>query len=383
MKSIFEQTQIAFQGRSDEEIKKSYWIYWLFNQTTLVNLANKILLFFFQIRFPLVSSIVRNTIFPQFCGGENLEEIASKLKSLAKEDLEILLNYSVEGLEDEKSYRATFDELNRALALGKNYPNLRAICLKLTSFVSIDILTKIQANEPLSSKESQIFEQAKTYVDTLIQTSIQNKVHVYIDAEESWFQDIIDEVTYELMRRYNKGNAVVFNTFQLYRQDTLANLKNTHQILKAEGVLLGAKIVRGAYVEKEAAYAEKNQRPNPIHTSKANTDKDFDLALRYVLDHLDTISVCIASHNEASNQLLLEILEEKSIAKNHPHLCISQLLGMSDHISYTLKNEGLTCAKYVPYGPVHEVMPYLIRRAQENSSIDGQTSRDLAYIERK
>lgn len=374
----FENTAIAYQYLSDEQLKKVHFLFSVMNKPWLVKIGSQATLLGLSIKLP-INGIIRNTIYNQFCGGEELDETSNVILQLAENKMDVLLNYSVEGLEDEKSFKNTYKEAIKGIEFASIYKNIRAICLKFTGYGRIALFEKIQAGQPLNIDEQKQMETAKKYIDDLCKMAHFKKVQIYVDAEESWFQDTIDQWADEMMEKYNKETAIVFNTYQLYRHDKLDYLKKSYQKATDKGYILGAKLVRGAYVEKENNYAAKNGKKSPINPNKEATDKAFNEALTFCIDHIDHISVCCATHNEKSCLLAVEMLSAKP---NYPtdHFCFSQLYGMGDYISYNLSHKRYKVAKYLPYGPVKDVIPYLIRRAQENTSVEGQTSRELMLL---
>lgn len=378
----FDNTEVAYRAKSDSALKKSYYLYKAMSYSTLVSLGNIVIEKLIQWNFP-IHSLVKSTIFHQFCGGETLDETKRLIDDLKRSNIEVLLNYSVEGLDDAASYRATYHKTLEMIRFSRENPSIRAICIKFTGYASIDLWTKVQAKESLTPEEEQELAQAHSYIDHLCLEAVEADVQLFVDAEESWFQDAIDDLTDAMMQKYNREEAYIFNTYQLYRHDKLENLKQAAQKAKTQGYILGAKIVRGAYVEKENTYADKHRTPSPINATKELSDKEFNAALAFCIEHIEYISLCCASHNEYSNQLLVELLTNNNIPYNHKHINSSQLLGMSDNITYNLNQIGINTAKYVPFGPIREVIPYLIRRAQENTSVAGQTSRELKLIEKE
>lgn len=378
----FENTEIAYQSLSDSELKQAYWLFRLMNINWLVSLGNSIIHFLIQINFP-INSIIKATIYKQFCGGETLDETIPLINKLKASNIEVLLNYSVEGLEDASGYRDTYEKTMHSIQFAKENPSVRAVCIKFTGYAHTNIWIKIQDKTPLSKTEEQEYKQAKTYIDNLCSEAVKCNVHIYIDAEESWFQDSIDDLVDELMERYNREEAYIFNTYQLYRNDKLNCFKQSAERAKEKGYILGAKIVRGAYVEKETKYYTERGELSPLNPTKDDTDKEFDKAVVYAVENIAHISLCCASHNEASNKLYYDTLVKNNISLQHSHINCSQLLGMSDNITYNVAAKGMSTAKYMPFGPVKEVIPYLIRRAQENTSVEGQTGRELLLLEKE
>ncbi len=381
-KISFENTEVAYASLSDKELKKAYWLFRMMSIPWLVNIGNSMITLCLKLNLP-IQGIIKNMVFSHFCGGESLDESIPLIFRLKKSNIEVLLNYSVEGLEDTSGYRDTYEKTLNAIHFAKENPSVRAMCVKFTGYAHTDIWVKLQAKQELTPAEQQEFLQAKSYIEKLCSEAVDCNVHLYVDAEESWFQDSIDTLVDDMMEKYNKEEAFIFNTYQLYRSDKLEDFKKAHQRALEKGYILGAKIVRGAYVEKENDYYVKLGTKSPINNTKEASDREFDGAVRYAVENVTTISLCCASHNEASNKLYFELLTEKNIPLNHKHVNSSQLLGMSDNITYNLSATGMNTAKYMPFGPVKEVIPYLIRRAQENTSVEGQTSRELLLLEKE
>jgi proline dehydrogenase len=381
-KISFENTEVAYASLSDKELKKAYWLFRMMSIPWLVNIGNSMITLCLKLNLP-IQGIIKNTVFSHFCGGESLDESISLISRLKQNNIEVLLNYSVEGLEDAKGYQDTYEKTLNAIHFAKENPSVRAICVKFTGYAHTDIWIKLQQNKELSATERHEYLQAKSYIDKLCSEAAACDVHLYIDAEESWFQSSIDTLVDEMMEKYNQEDAYIFNTYQLYRNDKLDDFKKAHQRAIEKGYVLGAKIVRGAYVEKETKYYQALGAKSPINDTKEASDKEFNDAVRYAVEHIANISLCCASHNEASNKLYYELLTQNNIALNHKHVNSSQLLGMSDNITYNLSAMGMNTSKYMPFGPVKEVIPYLIRRAQENTSVEGQTSRELLLLEKE
>ena len=381
-KISFENTEVAYASLSDKELKKAYWLFRMMSIPWLVNIGNSMITLCLKLNLP-IQGIIKNTVFSHFCGGESLDESISLISRLKQNNIEVLLNYSVEGLEDAKGYQDTYEKTLNAIHFAKENPSVRAICVKFTGYAHTDIWIKLQQNKELSATERHEYLQAKSYIDKLCSEAAACDVHLYIDAEESWFQSSIDTLVDEMMEKYNQEDAYIFNTYQLYRNDKLDDFKKAHQRAIEKGYILGAKIVRGAYVEKETRYYQALGAKSPINDTKEASDKEFNDAVRYAVEHIANISLCCASHNEASNKLYYKLLTQNNTALNHKHVNSSQLLGMSDNITYNLSAMGMNTAKYMPFGPVKEVIPYLIRRAQENTSVEGQTSRELLLLEKE
>jgi proline dehydrogenase len=376
----FENTEIAFSSKTDKQLRKAHLLFKMIGNNFLMKFGQKATMAVLALRLP-VKGIIKATIFEQFCGGEDIAECASTTKELDKYNIGTILDYSVEGKNSERDYRATTDELHRTLKVAENNIHIPFCVFKVSGLCSNALLEKISSKKPLKEKEIEDQKRLEERVNTLCKNAWESGTPIFIDAEETWIQDAIDDLAFRMMLRYNKEKAVVYNTLQMYRHDRLQHLKKMHANCKAKGIVYAVKLVRGAYMEKERERAEDKGYPSPIQPNKKATDRDFDLALKYALDNYTEIAICAGTHNEESSMLLAKEMTKRNIPKNHPHIYFAQLYGMSDHISFNLSDAGFNVAKYVPYGPVREVMPYLMRRAEENTSVAGQTSRELRLIE--
>lgn len=377
----FDNTEIAYKNLTNSDLRRTHWLFSIMNQPWMVKIGSKATLLGLQLHLP-IKGLIKSTIYKQFCGGETIEQATAVVEALAQNKLEVLLNYSVEGLEDEKSFFETYQQALQSIEFASKHKNIRAICLKFTGYGRIALFEKIQAGHTLNEQEEKEVATAKKYIDEICEKANEKNVQIYVDAEESWFQDTIDAWVDEMMEKYNKKSAIIFNTFQLYRNDKLAFVQKSIERAKEKGYFLGAKLVRGAYVEKENNYAQAHGIKSPIHINKQATDQDFDAALKTCIDHIDIVSICCATHNEASCLKAVQWLSELNAFKKE-HFCFSQLYGMGEYISNNLANQHFTVAKYLPYGPVKDVIPYLIRRAQENTSVEGQTSRELMLLKKE
>jgi proline dehydrogenase len=324
--------------------------------------------------------LIKNTIFKQFVGGENITDCGKTIEQLAKYNIGTILDYSVEGKESEVDFDACCKETIETVHRAKGDKNIPFCVFKVTGLARFDLLEKVTAKQTLTKAETEEYERVKNRVNQICKEAHDNNKPIFIDAEESWIQQAIDDLANENMARYNKNSAIVYNTFQLYRKDRLSYLKQSFEMGKANGYHVGAKLVRGAYMEKERARAKEKGYPSPIQDTKENSDKDYNLALEFCVEHIDRMGLCAGTHNEKSSLVLVDLMTKNNIASNDKRIYFSQLLGMSDHISYNLTQSNYNVAKYVPYGPVKEVLPYLIRRAQENTSVKGQTGRELSLI---
>lgn len=375
----FNNTQIAFADKTNKDLNRSYWLFKIISNNRVVSLGSYLTNFALKIHLP-INGIIKATIFKQFCGGESIEECEARINELGQARIGTILDYSVEGKESEKDFDNCVAETIATLQLSKKNKNIPFCVFKVTGLARFELLEKISAKQILTKEEQKEFERIEQRIHTICKVANDSGTPVFIDAEETWIQNTIDDLVVSMMRLYNTKKAIVYTTFQMYRKDRLSYLKMSLKLAEKENYFLGVKIVRGAYLEKERNRAKEKVYPSPIQDNKQNTDDDYDSALLFCLENIDKIAFCVATHNENSSMKLIQMMEEKNIPKNHKHIYFAQLLGMSDHISYNLANAGYNVAKYVPYGPVNEVIPYLIRRAQENTFVKGQTGRELGLI---
>ncbi|MGI4803681.1 MAG: proline dehydrogenase family protein [Janthinobacterium lividum] len=378
----FENTEIAFRHESNADLRRAYWLFKIINLNFLVKIGPPITNFAFKIGLP-IKSLVKSTIFNHFCGGETIAECAPTIRNLQSGKVGTILDYSVEGENDEAVFDDTRDQIIATIKRAKGDAAIPLTVFKITGVGSFEILEKADAGLSFSSEEEAAWQKIFDRVDVICKTAYDLAVPVMIDAEETWIQRTIDLLALNMMRQYNQQKVIVYNTYQLYRHDKLASLKVDFKAAKEENFLLGAKLVRGAYMEKENKRAAEKGYPTLIQPDKTATDRDYNLALRFCVEHLNHIAFVCGTHNEQSCKLLADLLNEHEINYNHPHVHFSQLLGMSDNLSFNLSNAGYNVAKYVPFGPVKAVLPYLFRRAQENTAIAGQTSRELDLISKE
>ncbi len=375
----FNNTEIAFASKNDWQLTQRYWLFRLMNSPTLTKLCTAILSWAIQWNLP-VKGLIKATLFKQFCGGETVEECLPVVEELAKSNIKSILDYSVEGEDSEAGFDSVVENTLYTIAKSKETPNIPFAVFKMTGIARFGLLEKVSAAQTLSADELCEWNKVKLRLHKICKAASDAHLPVMIDAEESWIQAAIDSLADEMMEHYNKHQPLVYNTIQLYRKDRLSFLKTS--FLKAEkgDYYLGVKLVRGAYMEKERQRAAQLGYPSPIHDTKADTDRDFNLALDFCLEHIDRIGVCAGTHNEESCLKLARLIQEKNLPINHPHLYFSQLYGMGDHISYNLARAGFNVAKYLPYGAVKFVLPYLFRRAQENTAVAGYASRELRLL---
>lgn len=378
----FDNTAVAFGHESDKKLKKAHWLFSMMNSRLLVNVSTRLASLSLKLHLP-VKGLIKKTIFEQFCGGETLEETAATARLLAESNISVILDYGVEAKDSEAEYDHAKHEFLKVIDYAATQHNIPFISIKVTAFASFDLLEKITARQRLNKEEKDAFEKVRQRVNAICQKGAESGIGILIDAEESWIQQPVDDLAMEMMAKYNHEKAVVFNTVQLYRKDGLQLLSGFYKKAQDNKFLLGVKLVRGAYMEKERSRAEDRNFSSPIQPDKAATDEDYNEAIHFCMDHLDNIAFFIASHNEFSNELGALLLAKKGLPMDHPHVHFAQLYGMGDHISFNLAKAGCRVSKYLPYGPVSDVMPYLIRRAQENTSISGQMSRELKLIEKE
>lgn len=388
MNISFENTQNAFAYKSTKALKSAKILFGFMGYPKLVQLGTNLVPALLKAGLP-IKGIIRNTIFKQFVGGETLAETIPVAQMLAEHNVDVILDYGVEGKEGEENFdhatQVFIDVINHA-ASQKNIP---FISIKVTGLASHELLQALHEAPRLRSGihdneiEQAAWDRVRERMYAICEAAAEKNIGVLVDAEESWIQDPIDRLTMEMMAEFNKQKAVVFNTIQLYRHDRLHFLRISHQIAEAQGFILGLKLVRGAYMEKERAVAIEKNRVSPIQVSKEATDADYDEAVRFCMDHIHSTAVIIASHNEQSNLLGAKLLDEMMLPHNHPHVHFSQLYGMSDTITFNLAKEGFNVSKYLPFGPIQDVIPYLMRRAQENTSVSGQTGRELMQLKRE
>ena len=376
----FENTEIAFKSKSTPDLKRAYWLFKIVSSPIIVKIGKVATNFALSLHLP-IRKIVKATIFKQFCGGESIEDCRNKMEELATFKVGTILDYSIEGKTTDEDFEQTVEIIIQTIQEGINNKNIPFAVFKVTGIGSINLL-EMASDENCILNESQILELEgiKNRIDRICAAAHSAMIPVFIDAEESWIQAIIDTWALEMMLKYNLEKAIVYNTLQMYRHDRLEFLARCSENAKKHGIKYGVKLVRGAYMEKERARAQKLGYPSPIYPDKNASDDAYNTALKFILEHEMLFALCAGTHNEESSLLLTQELERKQISRDNDKFYFAQLLGMSDHISFNLSNAGFKVAKYVPFGPVKEVMPYLLRRADENTSVAGQTGRELSLI---
>ena len=375
----FNDTKIAFVSKSNNELLRAKILFKSISSPTMVKIGTSLVNFAIKIHFP-IAWIVKPTIYAHFCGGVSIDDCKGTAETMGKFNVKSILDYSVEGKESIEDINHALKETLYAIKNAGKDPNVPFAVFKPTAFTRHDILIKVSANEELTDSEKQEHQDFKDRIHTLCKAAYDNNIPILIDAEDYAFQVAIDEVVEENAIKYNKEKAIVFNTLQMYRWDRLNFLKKSYEKAVEGNYFLGMKFVRGAYMEKERARAAEMGYKDPIQPDKESTDNDYNAALKFCIEHIDKIYVFNGTHNEHSSNYLTELMTEKGIARDDARIWFSQLYGMSDNISFNLGAEGYNVAKYLPYGPIKHVLPYLLRRAEENTSIEGQTGRELALI---
>jgi proline dehydrogenase len=375
----FDNTEVAFKYRSDKDLKRARFLFASMGSPTLTSIGMKLTKMAISLNLP-VQGLIKSTLFDQFCGGETMDEAAQTAAVIGKYGIGTILDYGVEGKETEEDFDKAVPEFIKAIKYAAKNANIPFISLKITGFAHFALLEKVHNGAALTPDETAAWKRVYDRIDSICKSAAENSIMVLVDAEESWIQKPVDDLTDAMMERYNKTKVVVYNTFQLYRHDRLVFLKESFDVAKSKGYLLGAKLVRGAYMEKERKRAEEQGYKSPIQPDKEATDKDYDEAVLFCLQHLDNIALFVGTHNEASCLRAVKYMQDHKIPANTDRVYFSQLYGMSDNISFNLAHEKFHVAKYLPYGPVKDVLPYLMRRAQENTSVAGQTGRELSLI---
>ena len=378
----FENTEIAFQSKSNSQLKRAYLLFKIISFPIIVKIGKILTQIALKLNLP-IKGLIKSTIFSQFCGGESISECSSTINNLGKYGVGTILDYSVEGQESLEEVENTVNEIIKTIERGANDPNIPFAVFKVTGVASFSLLEKVSLDIPLSEKEQKEFLEIEERVERICQRAYACNLPVFIDAEESWIQKAIDDLAFKMMCKFNSERAIVYNTIQMYRWDRLKFLKTSLDEAKNHSLVYGVKLVRGAYMEKERLRAEKLGYKSPIQETKEDTDNDFNAALEFICENNTYFALCAGTHNEESSMLLTHLMEKQGVSTTNNRFYFAQLLGMSDHISFNLANAKYNVAKYVPYGPVKEVLPYLLRRADENTSVAGQTGRELSLIQKE
>jgi proline dehydrogenase len=395
----FDNTEFAFEHKSDQQLRKALFLFTSMGKPWLVKMGTRFTPWAIRSGLP-IKGIIRNTIFAQFVGGETLAETAVVARKLGEYKVKVILDYGVEGGDDgEQGFDHSTDEFIRVINYAATQANIPFMSIKVTGFARFSLLEKLdtmmhegagtlmkrylKAIDDLTAEERQEWHRVRHRMMRICETAAAKGIGVLVDAEETWIQDPVDALTILMMDGFNKKHPVIYNTIQHYRHDRLQFLKDCHAAAEERKFILGAKLVRGAYMEKERRRAAEKDYPSPIQPDKESTDRDFNAGVEFCIDHLDRIALIVASHNEYSNLRTTQLLQQKGLPPDHPHLHFSQLYGMSDNITFNLAHAGCSVSKYLPFGPIKDVIPYLMRRAQENTSVKGQTGRELALIKKE
>ena len=379
MQDIFKNTQTAFSLKSDTELDRAYFLFKMIANEPLVRIGTAVTNFALKANLP-VEGLIRATVFDHFCGGVNEEDCISVVDKMYSKGVSSVLDYSVEGKEEEEQFDAVLEKTLKLIDFAKEKKAIPFAVFKPSGFGRLDLYQLIGEGKQLNAAETEEWKRVVARFEKVCKASYDNDVALLIDSEESWMQDAVDNLVEEMMQKYNKSKPVVYNTLQMYRWDRLDYLKKLHVKAKKEEFFIGMKLVRGAYMEKENERAIEKGYPTPICASKEATDENYNAAVKYMVDNIDSMSIFEGTHNESSTYFLMNLMEEKGLRTNDDRIWFGQLYGMSDNISYNLAANGYNVAKYLPFGPVKDVMPYLTRRAEENTSVAGQTSRELAMI---
>ncbi|THD67949.1 proline dehydrogenase [Robertkochia marina] len=379
MNKIFNNTQVAFQLKGDAELERAYFLFRMIANEPLVRIGTAMTNFAIKAHLP-VEGLIRATVFDHFCGGVSELDCMPVVDKMYEVGVSAVLDYSVEGKESDKQFDDVVARTLKILDFVKEKNAIPFAVFKPTAVGRFDLYKKVSRGDELNQEELKEWDRIRKRFEVICKKAYELEISLLIDAEESWMQDAADELCEIMMKKYNKERAVVFNTLQMYRWDRLEYLKALHEKAREEKFIIGMKLVRGAYMEKENARAKEKGYPTPICASKKDTDDNFNAAVQYMMEHIDEMEIFLGTHNEESSYLLMELMQQKGISENDPRIWFGQLYGMSDHISYNLAEYRFNVAKYLPFGPVKDVMPYLIRRAEENTSVAGQTTRELSLL---
>ena len=381
--SIFNDTKIAFAEKSTAQLEKAKWMFTAIKYPSLTNVGINVLNFTIKNNFPLVTDLVKTTLFEQFCGGETREQSMKVVDKMFKHHVGSIFDYAIEGKEEEAAFDTTCEEIKENIKFAIGNPAIPFVVFKPTGFGRLDLYADVSAGKELTSSEKEEWQRVRNRYEEVCKMAYDNKVILMIDAEESWMQDAVDHLVNEMMEKYNKEKAYIWNTIQMYRTGRLEYLAHDLERAKSKNYFLGYKFVRGAYMEKERERAAEKNYPDPIQPTKEATDDNYNAAVDFVLENLDRVAAFFGTHNEKSTELAIDKMKTLGLAHDDERLHFGQLYGMSDNITYWLGENKYNACKYLPYGPVKDVVPYLTRRAQENTSVAGQTGRELSLIQKE
>ena len=381
--SIFNDTKIAFAEKSTAQLEKAKWMFTAIKYPSLTNVGINVLNFTIKNNFPLVTDLVKNTLFEQFCGGETREQSMKVVDKMFTHHVGSIFDYAIEGKEEEAAFDITCEEIKENIKFAIGNPAIPFVVFKPTGFGRLDLYADVSAGKELTSSEKEEWQRVRNRYEEVCKMAYDNKVILMIDAEESWMQDAVDHLVNEMMEKYNKEKAYIWNTIQMYRTGRLEYMAQDLERAKSKNYFLGYKFVRGAYMEKERERAAEKNYPDPIQPTKEATDDNYNAAVDFVLENLDRVAAFFGTHNEKSTELAIDKMKTLGLAHDDERLHFGQLYGMSDNITYWLGENKYNACKYLPYGPVKDVVPYLTRRAQENTSVAGQTGRELSLIQKE
>lgn len=381
--SIFNDTKIAFAEKSTAQLEKAKWMFTAIKYPSLTNVGINVLNFTIKNNFPLVTDLVKTTLFEQFCGGETREQSMKVVDKMFKHHVGSIFDYAIEGKEEEAAFDTTCEEIKENIKFAIGNPAIPFVVFKPTGFGRLDLYADVSAGKELTSSEKEEWQRVRNRYEEVCKMAYDNKVILMIDAEESWMQDAVDHFVNEMMEKYNKEKAYIWNTIQMYRTGRLEYMAHDLERAKSKNYFLGYKFVRGAYMEKERERAAEKNYPDPIQPTKEATDDNYNAAVDFVLENLDRVAAFFGTHNEKSTELALDKMKSLGLAHDDERLYFGQLYGMSDNITYFLGENKYNACKYLPYGPVKDVVPYLTRRAQENTSVAGQTGRELSLLKKE
>ena len=376
---MFNNIKVAFEDKSDKDLSRAYLLFKTISNPIISKTLTSFVKVAMWLKLP-INPIIRATVYKHFCGGTTITNSQDTIDKLWESHIGTILDFSAEGKENEEDFNRAMNETIASIKKAKTESSIPFSVFKPTGMARFALLEKISSKLKLTKEEEIEKKTFEVRIENICRIARENKVPLFIDAEESWIQNGIDDIAISMMQMFNKKEAWIFNTLQLYRNDRVAHLEMLLKLAKEKNFFVGLKLVRGAYHEQEIERAKEKGYDCPVHTAKENTDIDYNKALTLCIENIDFVSVCAGTHNEDSSVLLIELLEKHSISKDDKRVYFSQLLGMSDHISYNAAKAGFNVVKYVPYGPVEDVLPYLIRRAEENTSIAGQMGRELTNI---
>ncbi|KQR94577.1 proline dehydrogenase [Chryseobacterium sp. Leaf180] len=381
--SIFNDTKVAFADKTDAQLKKAFWMFKMIEQPALTNIGTSVLNFSVHNNFPFVNTIVKKTLFEQFVGGETREESLKVVTQLYKRGVGSIFDYSIEGKEDEATFDAVCHEIQDIVQFSVGNPALPFIVFKPTAFGRIDLYEAVGKGSELTTSQKEEWKRVVQRFEDVCKMCFDHDKKVMIDAEETWMQDAADHLCETMMEKYNREKPIVWNTIQMYRTGRLEYMEAHAARAKEKGYFIGYKIVRGAYMEKERARASAKGYADPIQPTKDATDNNYNAGIDFIMNHLNIVSGYFGTHNEISSELVMDKMKQRSLENNSEHVFFGQLYGMSDNITFYLSDKGYNATKYLPYGPVKDVVPYLTRRARENTSVAGQTGRELRLIQKE